>query len=561
MATAGVAHHDLVPGTVHLVDVAGEGHDVKHAIGRRDIVLVPRPSADPEDPLNWSRRRKLMAMSMVYLYAGVGIGISTTLQYSVLADITKDTGITTAQLVQGTGLMFLFLGWACLIWQPIALTYGRRGIYVLSCLFTVPMMVWTAYSTSAGEWYAHRIILGIIASPSESLPEVTVPDLFFAHERGTYMALYAFTIFGSNFVSPLVAGWFNDAYGWRWTMQFGAIVSAVTALILFFFMEETIYFRSTVEGEELEIAERKDSVDRIDEVHFEEKESKSNASSSPIPAPIPVFPPPRTYLQKLSLFVRAPGRPSNKQMFTMMYRPLLIMLWFPCTDWSGFLYGINLSWYNVLNGTASPVLSAPPYNWSSALIGSAYTAPIIGAALATVWSGLVADKFTIYLARRNKGVREPEQRLWSLVLSGITTTAGLITWGVGAYYGISWVGLCFGLGMLTFGVVTGASITISYNVDCFKELGGESMISVIIIRKYVLPSEAICEYRLTALKHPWLWLQLRHHTMVHQPGFEKLLHHRRFRVVSLYGDILDHDGVWKESAKVLKEQILGVCRY
>jgi len=482
MTTRRATHHDLVPGTVHLVDIAGEGHDIKRAQNHNEIVLVPRPSADPEDPLNWSRRRKLTAVCMVYLYAGVGIGISTTLQYSVLAQITEDTGITTAELVQGTGLMFLFLGWACLIWQPIALTYGRRGIYVLSCLCTVPMMVWTAYSTSAGEWYAHRVILGIIASCSESLPEVTVFDLFFAHERGTFMSLYVFTIFGSNFLAPILAGWFADAYGWRWTMQFGAILTAVTFVILFFFMEETMYFRSTVEGEELEIADSNKETEGVKGTHDDEEDAKLETTSPAVSISPVSYASARTYAQKLALFTKMPGSPNNKQMFTMMYRPLLIMIWFPCTVWSGFIYGIHLSWYNVLNGTASPVLSAPPYNWSSALVGSAYVAPLIGAAFGAIWSGSLTDKFTIYLARRNKGVREPEQRLWPLAISSIFTTAGLITWGVGAYYGTSWVCLCFGLGMLTFGVVTGASIAISYNVDCFKELGGESMISVIVIR-------------------------------------------------------------------------------
>ncbi|EED85648.1 predicted protein [Postia placenta Mad-698-R] len=480
--TRPAARHDLIPGTVHLVDIGGGIHDAKHDSNHRDIVLVPRPSSDPEDPLNWPRRRKLLAISMVYLYAGIGLGISTALQYSVLADITRDTGITTAELVQGTGLMFLFLGWACLIWQPIALTYGRRGIYVLSCLFGVPLMVWTAYSTSAGEWYAHRILLGIVASAGESLPEVSVFDLFFAHERGAYMAFYVFTIFASNFVAPLLAGWFNDAYGWRWTMQFGAMVTGVTAVILFFFMEETIYFRKTVEGDELEASDARRSGEGAANVTFDEKDSKSADDEHIVNVTPSPHLPPRTYWQKLALFTRKPGRPSNKQMFKMMYRPLIMMYWFPCTDWAGFLYGINLSWYNVLNGTASPVLSAPPYNWSPALVGSAYTAPIIGAIFAAIWSGTIADRFTIYLARRNGGVREPEQRLWPLVVSGTMATAGLITWGVGAYYGISWVGLCFGLAMLTFGVVTGGSIAVSYNVDCFKELGGETTISVIVIR-------------------------------------------------------------------------------
>jgi MFS family permease len=232
-----------VPSTVRLVDVNA---------AERDIVPVPRPSSDPNDPLNWSYRRKLRAVSMAYLYV-MGTGIATSLQYSVLADIEADTGISTANLVQGTGVMFLFFGWACLIWQPLALTYGRRGVYLITILLTVPIMVWTAYSTSAGEWFAHRVLIGIVVSPIESLCEVTVFDLFFAHNRGTYMGLYVFILFGSNFLAPLVAGWFNDAYGWRWTMHFGAILCAVCFVVMFFFMEETIYFRDAViEGEEEE---------------------------------------------------------------------------------------------------------------------------------------------------------------------------------------------------------------------------------------------------------------------------------------------------------------------
>ncbi|EAS30102.3 MFS transporter [Coccidioides immitis RS] len=473
MAPNHLDRSDLVPGTVHLVDVAGEAGNSKR---EKDIVLVPRPSADPEDPLNWSRRRKLLHMAMLFIYT-LGVGIPTTLQYSVLADITRDTGITTAQLVNGTGLMFLFLGWGCLLWQPIAITYGRRGVYVLSCLFCVPMMVWTAYSKSYGEWYAHRIIMGLAASPIESLPEVSIPDIFFAHERGRWMGGYVLFLFGSNFIAPLIAGWFNDAYGWRWVMHFGAMISAVATVIIFFFMEETLYFRKTVEGEELDVSSSDGN--SLNRENSKEKREVHAASTS---ENVESFPLARTYIQKLNLFVFLQGRPTIKQMLTMMYRPLLIILYFPCTSWAGFLYGINLSWYNVLNATASPVLSAAPYNWTAALVGSAYAAPIIGAIFACAWSGIVADKVAIYLARRNKGVREPEHRLWPLVVSGVVSTAGLIIWGVGASYGVHWVGLEFGLGMLAFGCITGGSIAISYNIDCFKELSGESMVSVIIIR-------------------------------------------------------------------------------
>ena len=55
----------FVPGTVHLVDLEGI-LDEKHASGsQRDIVLVRSPSADPDDPLNWSPRRKLLSTTCV----------------------------------------------------------------------------------------------------------------------------------------------------------------------------------------------------------------------------------------------------------------------------------------------------------------------------------------------------------------------------------------------------------------------------------------------------------------------------------------------------------------
>jgi hypothetical protein len=92
------AHVDQdVPGTVLLVDLAGGHSGGKHASDRSDIVLVPQPSSDPEDPLNWSRKRKMWALAMVFTYT-MGVGIPGTLHYSVIADITRDTGIPTVDL-------------------------------------------------------------------------------------------------------------------------------------------------------------------------------------------------------------------------------------------------------------------------------------------------------------------------------------------------------------------------------------------------------------------------------------------------------------------------------
>lgn len=78
--TMAAPREDIVPGTVHLVDTQHEMRS-RHLEGNKDIVLVPQPSNDPEDPLNWSPSRKALAIGMAYAYT-LGVGISTAVQYS-----------------------------------------------------------------------------------------------------------------------------------------------------------------------------------------------------------------------------------------------------------------------------------------------------------------------------------------------------------------------------------------------------------------------------------------------------------------------------------------------
>jgi MFS family permease len=69
---------------------------------------------------------------------------------------------------------------------------------------------------------------------------------YFTHQRGTYMALYAFMLAGSNYFAPVICGFINDYQGWRWVFYWPAIFLAFTFIFLFFFMEETNYDRKTV---------------------------------------------------------------------------------------------------------------------------------------------------------------------------------------------------------------------------------------------------------------------------------------------------------------------------
>ncbi|CAD6440025.1 6505ea9c-ed63-4f6a-a8a3-9446c1d57371 [Sclerotinia trifoliorum] len=478
-----------IPGTIHLVDLEGVMRG-QHASASRiqDVVLVPSPSSDPDDPLNWSPKRKMLSTACMSMYT-LMVGIASAAVYSVLEPISKDTGLTVDQLNAGTGYMFLFFGWGCLIAQPIALQYGKRPVYLFSLLATLGTMLWVPHATTNSAWIGSKILQGAVGAPIESLCEVSITDIYFTHERGAYMGLYAFMLTGSNFLAPILAGFINDGQGWRWVMYWCAIFLAIGFVFCFFLMEETNYDRAPPEikkslGNTPEAITPKEGM-------IQEKSSNSSTSLDPEKDTSigvsnlatqtiergAVHYTPKTYLQKLSL----KDKKRDFRLFRMVVRPLIFMS-LPSVAYAGFSYGSNLIWFNVLNGTASLILSAPPYNFSSSMVGLSYVSPLLGVACASFYSGVIGDRVVLWLARRNKGVLEAEHRLWLFLLSVILIPSSLILWGVGAAQHIHWFGLTVAMFLIAASNGIGVQLSVSYCIDAYKDLSGEAMASVIVIR-------------------------------------------------------------------------------
>ncbi|KAG0648241.1 putative MFS-type transporter [Hyphodiscus hymeniophilus] len=430
----------VIPGTVHLVDLEGTIR-AKHASGAQlsDVVLVPAPSSDPDDPLNWSPRRKWLSTASQSMYT-LMVGIASAAIYSVLEPISEDTGLTLADLNAGTGYMFLFFG------------------------------------------IGSKILQGFVGAPIESLCEISITDIYFAHERGTYMGLYAFMLAGSNFLAPVFAGFINDGQGWKWVQYWCAIFLAIGFVFCFFFMEETNYDREPLEM----VSTPADTSGTV----TPKEEKVLSTSTDPEKTAAIVDPDsnddhvagavhytPKSYVQKLALL----DKKRDFHLFRMMIRPLLFFS-LPSVVYAGFSYGSNLVWFNVLNGTASLILSAAPYNFSSSMVGLSYVSPLIGVACGSFYSGVIGDRVVLWLARRNKGVLESEHRLWLFSASLVLIPGSLILWGVGAAHHVHWFGLIFAMGVIAASNSIGVQLSVSYCIDSYKDLSGEAMVTVIIIR-------------------------------------------------------------------------------
>jgi len=97
-----------------------------------------------------------------------------------------------------------------------------------------------------------------------------------------------------------------------------------------------MYFRDTVEGVDIGDSSNGTSTP-IEAATVPSDVEKNEKTTSPttLEGAGTAFAAEKTFRQKLQLFVKMPGRPSLKQLWTMMYRPLLIMYHFPCVTWAG----------------------------------------------------------------------------------------------------------------------------------------------------------------------------------------------------------------------------------
>ncbi|KAF1956986.1 MFS transporter-like protein [Byssothecium circinans] len=492
-------HTEILPGTEVMTDV-GATHFVKGA-GR--TVLVPQPTDDPHDPLNWSALWKgacITSASMVTFTQGFG-PLALAPMFPALME-SFDCSL--ADAVQFTGVCILVLGFSNFIWVPISTSFGRRPVFIISQIINFGTSIWRAKATSYGSFMGACVVNGIGAGPAETIMPSVVADIFFLHDRGKWNTLYWVVYMGSLMLGPIISGVMAENVGWRNFWWLNTAILGLSFVMVVVMFPETRFPRA-----HLEPAGNKEGSESP-AVSDQEKEKDLPMTIESLPTDanndperiqqVPTASSALPNTEGLTLeetAARDPylgkGKPGKWQWALFQknahpWKTIALDLWipwklfaFPIVEFASFVVSWSCSSFLTLNLTQSQAFASPPYNFKPQSIGFMNFAILVGALIGLATAGPLSDWVSARSTRRNNGIREPEMRLPAMIPYILIMYLGNIVVAVGWERHWPWEAIVI-IGFSCAGIQVAAlpAIASTYAVDSYKPVAGSLFVSITV---------------------------------------------------------------------------------
>lgn len=396
-----------------------------------------------------------------------------------------------------TGYFLLGAGAAAIIFVPSSRVWGKRHAFIIGLVLVVASSFWAAnVGSNYNSMIGARVVQGIGCAPYESMLNAAIGDLYFVHQRGWRMAFANLAIFGSAFFTPIITGKITRVMGWYWTMYFVGIFAAVSLPALFLMCPETAYRRAARFNTDLASGSTSSSEEPKNEPE------NVTAVSGPLEYPgakiagitiLPSFSPQpvgnanttlKTFRQSLSLF---DGTKTDDSFLTLLFRPLCL-IGNPTFIWACFIQGTMIGWTIFIGVIIAAIFIGPPNFWNEAQAGYAYTGAFIGAVFGFGISGIMSDLSAKALTRANKGVYEPEFRLYLVIPMFITGAIGLYGFSITGSQVLSgkysaFIPLMF-FGFEVCSMVIGTVASALYVVDAYRDISIEAFTLMIIFKNF-----------------------------------------------------------------------------
>lgn len=321
--------------------------------------------------------------------------------------------------------------------------------------------MWLGYASthSYSNLIAARAFLGAFEAPIECIVPSTVTDIFFLHDRGEKISLYGLSILAGNELGPLFSALIIQRYGigWAyWIVAFFIFLNAVTILLS---MPETKYT-----GRRPAIVTHSDGPGSADGNQHDEKMTTSKSRIEEPVSSVEVLTQKKSFIAEMAFW----SKPDPSVSLVRAFLRPFILLTYPTVLWSSFIYGISLGW-NVILASVVGILFAP-YGFDAQAQGLVFLSPAIGSLVGTWLCGPLSDKIATHYTKLNNGIREPEMRLPTCIIATALAFLGALITALTLVHQTHWMGPIVGYGILSAGAQMGATLSMSYSLDCHQEV-------------------------------------------------------------------------------------------
>ncbi|OAL53472.1 MFS transporter-like protein [Pyrenochaeta sp. DS3sAY3a] len=498
-------HLEHVPGTAHVLE-GDRRREVELTATRNanlkydktgTILLVPQPSDDPNDPLNWPLWKRDVIIFILSLLSVIAATLSPLLAANTVS-LAIYFGRNLTDMALLTGYHLLGVGIAGFLFVPSARIWGKRHVYLLGTTIIIISCIWGgATGKHYGSFLWARIFQGVGLAPFEALVNASVGDLYHVHQRGVRMALSNFCVFGGAFFTPVLVGVIADRIGYIWTFYFVAIFAGCMLPLVVLFVPETAYKRESrfdidtmgnlvaADGSELtSLGNGSGDASKATSGDFERAGTSvekplyppaEDAQSAP-----PAIPPKATFLQSMKPFN---GRKSDDRYLHLLLRPFPLFF-HPGILWSCLIQGTLIGFTVLIGVVLAAIMLGPPLWFGEVETGYMYTGAFVGALLGFALTGLVSDWSANALTRMNGGIYEPEFRMVLVIPQLVFGCAGIYGFGWtsddAGKYGWFWPDFFFAL--VVMGMVCGAVGSALYIVDAHRDMSVEGFTCLLVFK-------------------------------------------------------------------------------
>ncbi|KAF2457508.1 major facilitator superfamily domain-containing protein [Lineolata rhizophorae] len=425
-----------------LLDV-GAAHLEKGGVSLRlakdgHTVLVPQPSDDPNDPLNWSPFKKHMILFIVGLAAfcgdfGSGAGIPCIVPQA------QEWGMTPYHVNFAGNLNVLMLGIGGLLWIPLFASWGRGPVLfwtqVSGSLFTLGCAVTDDFDT----FYGLRAMMGLTLTVCQVLGLSYIKDMFYFHEHARKIGIWAAMFLLSPYCGPLFGNFIIDGTGdWRPVFWLVFAVCIADLVLIVLFADECWYRR------DIPMAEQPARGNRITRL-------------------VGIW-----RFQVRNNYFRPIGW-SVARLFIVFLKPVMI----PTMCY----YCFSFMWAVGINITSSLLFEVPQeqggYGFGAKAVGFVYFTPVVAVSLGEFFGHFFNDWVARRYVKKHDGVFIPEARLVTNYIGAVCMIPGLIIVGQALEKHLHWAAIVMGWGIYVFGVMTASVAVTAYALDAYPTGSGE----------------------------------------------------------------------------------------